>query len=443
MIASWMIYIAAVSAVVTLAAAMLESGLREVGLSARFVWAAGIGLTLFAAIRSAPVRQQPAPNRGSMSTNRSVAKIQPGREGSQRQSRFWSARPSTFVISQDSPAGRLDPALLAIWLSASLLTLGVFGRAAIRLRLVRRRADVSSIGSVPVLITQNTGPLVVGVLRPEIILPQWVVALDAADRQLVVAHEHEHCRAADPALLAFGVVAATLAAWNPCSWYMLRRLGGAVELDCDQRVLSMHPNPRAYARLLLAVAGRSQNTLFTVAGLAGSLSSLEQRFRLMSMNPSRFRGYRVTASLAIATILITTTAMLPRPVRGPASGLIGETHVSQMQPRATGRIHVEGASGFVGFRVYATGGKVVEAGHPLRHLRAVGDTLFGTPGDVFDVDVTDGEVHFVGERGGLLHVEAAMSGSSPAIWMSATGEHIVIARGGYGIGGPRSSVIRP
>lgn len=441
MIASWMIYIAAVSAVVTLAAAMLESGLRAVGLPARFVWAAGIGLTLFAAIWSAPIRPAPSTNRGSISTNRSDAKLQAGSEVSQGQSRFWVSRPSTFVVSQDSPAVRLDPALLAIWLSASLLTLGVFGRAAIRLRLVRRRADVSSIGSVPVLITQNAGPLVVGVLRPEIILPQWVVALDAADRQLVVAHEHEHCRAADPALLAFGVIAATLAPWNPCSWYMLRRLGGAVELDCDQRVLSTHPNPRAYAGLLLAVAGRSRNTLLTVAGLAGSLS-LEQRFRLMSMNPSRFRGYRVTASLAIATILITTTAMLPRPVRGPASGLIGKTHVFQTQPRATGRIHVEGASGFVGFRVYATGGKVAEAGHPLRRLRAVGDTLFGTPGDVFDVDVTDGEVHFVGERGGLLHVEAAMSGSSPAIWMSATGEHIVIARGGYGIGGPRSSVIR-
>jgi beta-lactamase regulating signal transducer with metallopeptidase domain len=442
MIASWMLYIAAVSAVVTLAAAMLESGLRAVRLPARLVWVIGMCIVLFAAIRSAPVRQPPTPDRGSISTSRSIAKIQVGSEALQRQSQFWSSRPSTFVISQDSPARRLDPALLAIWLSASLLALGLFGRAAMRLRLVRRRADVSSIGSVPVLITRDTGPLVIGVFHPEIVLPQWVLALNTADRQLVVAHEQEHCRAADPALLAFGVIAAAIAPWSPVSWYMLRRLRAAVELDCDQRVLGAHPNRRAYAALLLSVAGRSNNTLMPVAGLATSVSSLEQRFRLMSMNPSRFRAYRMVSSVAVAMILVTTTAMLPRPVRGTASGLIEETQVTQTQSRATGRIRVDGASGFVGYRVYATGGKVAEAGHPLRRLRAVGDTLFGIPGDVFDVDVTDGEVHFVAERAGLLHVEAAMSGSSPAIWMSATGEHIVIARGGYGIGGPRSSVIR-
>jgi TonB family protein len=89
----------------------------------------------------------------------------------------------------------------------------------------------------------------------------------------------------------------------------------------------------------------------------------------------------------------------------------------------------------VTYRVYATGGTFTELG---KHARVKADTLIesvseSTVGDLFDVDVTNGDVHFVAGNTSGIHVEAAMSGQSPALWLSATSSHIVIQRGGTGI----------
>jgi TonB family protein len=93
------------------------------------------------------------------------------------------------------------------------------------------------------------------------------------------------------------------------------------------------------------------------------------------------------------------------------------------------------ASGSVTYRVYGTGGTFTELGKPPR---AKVDTLIETvrdaaAGDVFDIDVTNGDVHFVAQNAPGIHVEAAMSGQSRSFWLSATSPHIVIQQGGAGV----------
>jgi TonB family protein len=257
-----------------------------------------------------------------------------------------------------------------------------------------------------------------------------VLDLDQSEQQLVIAHEQEHVRGHDPALLAFAAVAVAAAPWNPLLWYMLRRIREAVELDCDRRVLGAHPDARAYAGLLLSVASRAQANLLPVAGLATSVSSLEQRFRFMTMNPTS-RRYSLISAVGIVGLVLVATAMIPRPVRGVNAGALAIQGVA----RATGRVRITSASGSVTYRVYATGGTFTELGKPAR---AKADTLVefvseSRAGDVFDIDVTDGDVHFVAENSKGIHVEAAMSGQSRALWLSATSPHIVIERGGVGV----------
>jgi hypothetical protein len=299
-----------------------------------------------------------------------------------------------------------------------------------RLRRIRSSAQVRSIGGVRVAITPSTGPLIIGVIHPEIILPAWVLDLDRSEQQLVIAHEQEHVRGRDPALLAFAAAAVAAAPWNPLLWYMLRRLREAVELDCDRRVLGVHPDARAYAGLLLSVASRSQTSLLPVTGLATSVSSLEQRFRFMTMNPAS-RRYSLISAVGVVGLVLVATAMIPRPVRGVNAGNIA----TQGGARATGRVSVTSAGGSVMYRVYATGGTFTDLGKPGR---AKADTLVesvsgSARGTVFDIDVTNGDVHFVAEDAPGIHVEAAMSGQSRALWLSATSPHIVIQRGGVGI----------
>ena len=150
----------------------------------------------------------------------------------------------------------------------------------------------------------------------------------------------------------------------------------------------------------------------------------------MTMNPTS-RRYSLISAAGVVGLVLVATAMIPRPVRGVKAGALA----TQSGARATGRVKVMSATGSVTYRVYATGGTFTELGKPPR---AKTDTLVGslrdsTAADVFDIDVTNGDVHFVAENTPGIHVEAAMSGQSRALWLSATSPHIVIQRGGVGV----------
>jgi TonB family protein len=140
-------------------------------------------------------------------------------------------------------------------------------------------------------------------------------------------------------------------------------------------------------------------------------------------------------------LLVVATAMIPRPKRDVERGaqLSGGTSTIQNAARATGRVKVVSTSGSATYKVYATGGSFAEAG---KSLVARTDTLtkavasgLNSAGDVFDIDVTNGDVHFVSQGTSSLHVEAAMSGVSRAQWLSMTGRHVVIESGGAGVRG--------
>jgi TonB family protein len=434
MIASWMIYIVVVSAAVTIAAVIVESALGATRVPARLVWVAGICFPVVAAIASARLAitvqagQLLLPAHG-------LSGGQAGRDQVPDSRTRFVPRPLRIAVSPNSRLAMLDSTLLALWVTGCLLTVGVFGGAAVRLRRIRTAAEVRDIDGVQVSITPSTGPLVVGVRHPQILIPRWVLDLDRSDQQLVVAHEREHLRARDPALLAFSALVVGFTPWNPFVWYMLRRLGQAIELDCDRRVLDERPDLQAYARLLLSIAGRSQTNLIPLAGLNRSASSLEKRFRSMTRNPMHNRGSRLVSALAVVTLLLVATAMIPRPIRGtqPSASLT----IGQTGPRATGRVKVMSASKALTYKIYATGGSFSDA---RESPRARTDTITGSVpgfpaagGDVFNIDVTDGDVHFVSIDTSSIHLEAAMSGSSPALWLSATGARIVIQQGGAGI----------
>jgi len=435
MIASWMIYIVLVSAAVTIAAVVVESALRATRMPARLLWVAGICFPGVAAIASARLVMAVQARELLLPVGQ-LSGGQTGRDPVPASRTHFVPRPLSVAVSPNSRLAMLDSTLLALWVTGCLLTLGVFGGGAVRLRRIRMAAEVRDIDGIRVSITPSTGPLVVGVLHPQILIPRWVLELDQSERQLVVAHEQEHLRARDPALLAFGALAVGFTPWNPFVWYMLRRLGQAIELDCDRRVLAERPDLRAYARLLLSVASRNQTNLIPLAGLAASTSSLEQRFRSMTLDPTRNRVYRLVSALAVVALLLAGTAMLPRPIRGTERS--ARLTPGQGGARATGRVKVVSASKVLTYKIYATGGSFSDA---RESPRARTDTIMGSvpgfpdAGDVFNIDVTNGDVHFVSIDTLSIHVEAAMSGSSPALWLSATGRHIVIQQGGAGIHG--------
>jgi TonB family protein len=431
MIASWMIYIVLVGAAVTVAAAVVENALRATSLPARVLWVAAICFPVVVAIASARLAEPAQTPRRALPTNELPGAFTGRDQLGNSSLRFVPSL--NIAVSPGSRLAMLDLPLLGLWMTASLLALGVFGGAAMRLRRIRSAAELRDIEGVQVSVTPNTGPLVVGGLHPQILIPRWVLELDRSEQQLIVAHEQEHLRGRDPALLAFSALVVVITPWNPFLWYMLRRLGRAVELDCDRRVLAERPDMRAYTGLLLSVASRSQSSLLPLAGLAASTSSLEERFRAMTTNPTRNRGYRLVLAATVVVLLLVATAMMPRPIRRSHSDATAIS--AQRGDRALGRVKVVSASGPVTYKVYSIGGSVAKVrGARRARTDTLTESLYGgSDNDVFSIDVTDGSIHFVSEDNSSIHIEGAMYGASPAAWITATGRHIVVDSGGTGV----------
>lgn len=176
--------------------------------------------------------------------------------------------------------------IAVIWALATLLVGSSFAATSWKLRRASRGWPTTDLHGHRVRVAPSTGPLVLGLIRPEIVVPRWVLTRPPAEQNVILTHEIEHLRAGDQNLLAAGCVAAALMPWNPACWIMVARLRLAIEIDCDARVLRAGVSPRSYGSLLVDVAESSSPFLLGTMGLAARSSHL--RSRILAMQSRRF-----------------------------------------------------------------------------------------------------------------------------------------------------------
>jgi hypothetical protein len=133
----------------------------------------------------------------------------------------------------------------------------------------------------------ESGPAVVGFLRPHIVVPRWLTKLSPDEQELVIAHERSHLGAYDTQLLTIAVCLLACMPWNPMLWWQLRRLRLAIEIDCDARVLSLGYPVARYSETLIAVGERQSASYAMAMAGYGSKSFLEQRIHNMLRKKTR------------------------------------------------------------------------------------------------------------------------------------------------------------
>lgn len=320
MIAAWMLYALVVGGLVAAAACVLEEGFRLARLPVRFVWLGAL-LALLALAAVAPLRTSAPPrfvalpaattavDAGvSSATNRSAWQRRLREAGSAAGAMLEAPFHSVAALGK-----RGNMAVGFAWAVFSLALLTVAAATALRALRLRRSWPLREVAGVPVRVSPGAGPAALGIFRPEVVVPAWLLRRTPNEQRLAVLHEREHIRARDPLALTAGCLLVALVPWNPAAWWMLSRLRAAVELDCDARVLRHGVGRSQYGSLLIDVAGYGSGLAPGVPALAGSPTTLERRLLAMTTQQPRFAAARAAAlgALGLAVLLAACETRMP------------------------------------------------------------------------------------------------------------------------------------
>lgn len=278
----------------------------------------------------------------------------------------------------------------------------------------------ASAVALPVLRAPSAaiGPVLVGAIRPRIVVPMdFEARYTEEERVLVLAHEVMHARRRDGLWSLVAQLLASLFWFHPLTWWALGALRHDQELACDAAVLRAHPGCwRRYADALLKVS--AEVPALPVGCSWSSPHPLRERIAMLNVSsPSIARsraGLSAGLSLALCLSGVVYAASAPPPSAGStatageeyqldielalASGTTMDSHAQHLQlalcegpgersavashgiemaaitrPLAGGRVHVD-----VEMRTAPSGEPVYsrlegELGRALRHTGTLAD----------------------------------------------------------------------
>ena len=309
MLGAWMAYTLVVSGLLGLAALACEKALVLSGRPVREVW---IGALLGSVALPAVAIAAPAfLGRGAELATAVVAGVGSG-----------PLQIAAASYASAEQAGGFSSTLGILWLAVLIAVVVYLAVATWRLRTERKAWRPGRFSGAPVMISNRRGPAVVGVMRPVIVIPSWLLELERRLQRAVFRHEREHLRAGDQRVYTLGVGLLLLTPWNPISWWQLARLRLAIEFDCDRRVLASGISRRSYVDALMAVGTRASRNWLPHPAFTMRRAPVEKRLRRIIGPGARLRTPRLIASWGVAALAVVLVLGAPVPGRliGPDAG---------------------------------------------------------------------------------------------------------------------------
>ena len=238
--------------------------------------------------------------------------------------------------------------LLLLWLAGigwSLLRLARAWRQVRRLRsgacplqdekvlqTLRELCVIFRLRGVPALATgQVSTPLLLGIRRPMIILPENALTLDANRLRLMLAHELAHLYRADLRWAWLSTLVEVLFFFHPVLWLTRREARLAQEMACDALVVETVRQPAAeYGATLLAILAQQsgRRPAWLTAGISEAGMNMQRRLRALDRRVVSRR-----ATFAIALTMLLPALLLFIPWRLTARGMAA-TAASISYPRS-------------------------------------------------------------------------------------------------------------
>jgi bla regulator protein BlaR1 len=391
----WMLYVIAITLVLSGAALAAERSARLRRARTRWIWAvtivASLGIPVFIASVSVQVPSLLTPQVARRVTAlrelTSVQVVPPQ----------WAREHTRNIVATRSENRLLQRAWMAV--SATLLAALALNGAYVSWR--KRRWKTGTIAGTSVYIAPEAGPAVVGLLRPRIVVPEWLLEAPPLHQAMALAHERAHLEGHDPQLLTGALCLVVLMPWNFPLWWQLHRLRYAIEVDCDAQVLEAGLDTRLYGEMLIDVSERPIAYIGTVAAMSESRSFLEERIAIMVRDPAKWWSVATLASGFLALTLAAVASQIAPPNVGNLAGSDQGSLI--LSPAVLDR--------YVGF--------YVRGGHTVFTVTRNGTRLFIKKGPDVDPEelVPDSQMKFLFSEGMLTFVSDAQ-GQTTALMMN-------------------------
>ena len=223
----------------------------------------------------------------------------------------------------------LSTVLVAVWLCGFLVVLTrwliQWSRVAIAIRnatplregrVVEILRRIERLAHVPhsISILSSSGPMepgVFGVLRPVLLWPEAISPhLDDVHLEAVLAHEAAHVRRRDNLSSLLHMLVEAVFWFHPFVWWMESQLVKERERACDEEVLLLCKQPKAYAESILKVCELCiEFPLTCVSGITGA--DLKQRVvQIMTAATARKLGPTAKLLLLAAGLLVAAVPVL-------------------------------------------------------------------------------------------------------------------------------------
>jgi len=180
------------------------------------------------------------------------------------------------------------------------------------------------------------GPGVVGLTRPCILLPEMPV-LSSSSYRHVLAHELMHIRRNDWPNTQLARLILSCFWWHPLAWVCWFLYQEAIELACDQGVVSQVAPPADYAETLVTVGLWSSKAQVTTTAFLGRRLGLARRVRMIMketiVRPSLVQSLVPTTLFLFTTVLVVgTVPVRERPWTPPVMPIVEVRQVSVNEP---------------------------------------------------------------------------------------------------------------
>jgi beta-lactamase regulating signal transducer with metallopeptidase domain/ketosteroid isomerase-like protein len=225
----------------------------------------------------------------------------------------------------------LIDALPWIWAAGALLLLAQLAMTALRLRRIaagavrvdqpdwiedlERTAKASGLKpqSIRLYMTRNThAPMVVGLMRPIVLLPRDADDWDPEQRRQVLQHETAHLQRRDGLTQIAASIVTALYWMNPLVWLAARRMLIERESACDDQVLVSGIDATGYAHHLLGMARNLQAPALGLNPEVAMARRSEMSGRLLAIldaHRNRRAPGQLTWTVALLATLIMTTGL--------------------------------------------------------------------------------------------------------------------------------------